>query len=146
MMVAVGAPARLLPLVGAYNFRDLGGYPTADGRTTRWGRLFRSDTLHELTDPDLQVLRQIGLETVIDLRGAAEVEGNGRGILEHEPIRYFHLPLIPRENIPAQSTSESAPEVPDSPPPPAASLVDLYLRWLESGRDALLRALAIVGD
>ena len=36
--------SRLLPLVGAYNFRDLGGYPTANGRRTRWGRLFRSES------------------------------------------------------------------------------------------------------
>ncbi|MDA4133554.1 MAG: tyrosine-protein phosphatase, partial [Thaumarchaeota archaeon] len=51
--------ARLLPLVGAYNFRDLGGYPTVDGRVTRWGQLFRSDTLNELTEADLQVLRDL---------------------------------------------------------------------------------------
>src|ERR1035441_6801299 len=39
---------RLVPLEGAFNFRDLGGYAGAGGRATRWGRLFRSDTLHEL--------------------------------------------------------------------------------------------------
>jgi len=42
-------PTRLLPLAGAYNFRDLGGYPTSEGRQTRWNILFRSDTLHEVT-------------------------------------------------------------------------------------------------
>ena len=29
--------ARLLLLQGARNFRDLGGYRTADGRSVRWG-------------------------------------------------------------------------------------------------------------
>lgn len=63
-------PARLLPLTGAFNFRDLGGYPGLEGRTTRWGLLFRSDTLHELTGSDIEVLRSLGLATVIDLRTA----------------------------------------------------------------------------
>ena len=40
---------RHVSLQGAHNFRDLGGYRTHDGRTTRWGRLFRSDTLDDLT-------------------------------------------------------------------------------------------------
>ena len=68
---------RLLPLVGAYNFRDMGGYPTTDGRVTRWGRLFRSDTLHALTESDLRGLREIGLKCVIDLRTAREVDQTG---------------------------------------------------------------------
>ena len=67
---------RLLPLVGAYNFRDLGGYPTNDGRVTRWGKLFRSDTLHELTEADLKVLRDVGLATIIDLRMPSAASGN----------------------------------------------------------------------
>ncbi len=72
---------RLLPLIGAYTFRDLGGYPTNDGRVTRWDKLFRSDTLHELTEEDLKVLRDIGLATIIDLRMPSEIERNGRGPL-----------------------------------------------------------------
>ena len=75
---------RLLPLVGASNFRDLGGYPTTDGGLTRWGELFRSDTLHELTEADLEVLRGVGLATVIDLRTATERDRSGRGLLGQE--------------------------------------------------------------
>ena len=71
---------RILDLVGAYNFRDLGGYPTTDGRRTRWGRVFRSDTLQELTDTDINVLRQLGLATIVDLRTPTEVERDGRGL------------------------------------------------------------------
>src|ERR1700728_2567539 len=85
---------RLLPLVGAYNFRDLGGYPTVDGRATRWGLLYRSDTLHELTPADLDVLRGLGLACVIDLRTAGELEQTGRGLLQGEPIRYLHLSVM----------------------------------------------------
>lgn len=35
-----------------HNFRDLGGYRTQDGRTARWGRLYRSDSLSKLQGAD----------------------------------------------------------------------------------------------
>ncbi len=127
---------RLLPLVGAYNFRDLGGYPTVDGRVTRWGTLYRSDTLHELTPADLEVLRGLGLASVIDLRTASEVEQTGRGPLAAEPIRYLHLSVM-QEGI---SQGEDARSLAD------IELAVLYLEWLHSGRKALVDALTMVAD
>ncbi len=59
---------RRLPLEGAVNFRDLGGYPVVGGRQTRWGRLFRSDSLAALTDRDLDHVGAIGLHHLIDFR------------------------------------------------------------------------------
>src|ERR1700684_2583135 len=97
MMSTMDSSPRLLPLVGAYNFRDLGGYPTTNGRTTRWGRLFRSDTLHELTNADLIVLRELGLASVIDLRTMTEVQRAGRGLLGSEPVHYVNLSVLPEE-------------------------------------------------
>ena len=65
---AVVVAERRVPLEGAVNFRDLGGYRTADGRRTRWGRVFRSDGLHSLTAQDQETLRLLGLRVVYDLR------------------------------------------------------------------------------
>ncbi len=78
------APAKLrcLPFRGAKNFRDLGGYATADGHTVRWNVLYRSDALHKLTEADLHQLSVLELDRLIDFRAAHEVE--------HEPDR---LPL-----------------------------------------------------
>ena len=45
--------SRHLNLSGASNFRDLGGYVGKGGRQTRWGHLFRSNHLGELTDDDM---------------------------------------------------------------------------------------------
>ncbi len=61
-------PRRLVRLDAVHNFRDLGGYPTVDGRTTRWGLVYRADGLYRLTDTDLDVVRRLGLRSVIDLR------------------------------------------------------------------------------
>lgn len=65
-------PDRVLPLQGASNFRDLGGYRGRDGRTLRWRLLFRSDHLQGLTEADKQTLKELGLAQSIDFRGAAE--------------------------------------------------------------------------
>lgn len=70
---------RHLKFSGTKNFRDLGGYPTVDGRTVRWNLLYRSDALHKLTNPDLQRLSALQLDRVIDFRAIHEQE--------HEPDR-----------------------------------------------------------
>lgn len=64
--------ARRLRLVGAENFRDLGGYATTDDRTVAWGRLFRSGHLGHLTDADLAAVRRLGIRLVCDLRAPSE--------------------------------------------------------------------------
>jgi protein-tyrosine phosphatase len=135
--VGVTTRERLLPLVGAYNFRDLGGYPTQDGRVTRWGRLFRSDTLAELTDADLDVLRDLGLASVIDLRTPAEVERTGRGLLEGEPVSYVNLSVL-REEGRDPGEARAAPVVDD--------VAERYLSYLDSGAPALTSALRILAD
>jgi protein-tyrosine phosphatase len=63
---------RLLPLKGGRNFRDLGGYRSADGRQVRWGRLYRSGVMVGLTAEDMAYLRGLGIRTICDLRSPEE--------------------------------------------------------------------------
>ncbi|MDP4075768.1 tyrosine-protein phosphatase [Acidovorax sp. A1169] len=65
-------PARSLPMAGATNFRDLGGYTGQDGRTVKWRRIFRSDHLAGLTPADQALLAELGVTRAIDFRGKAE--------------------------------------------------------------------------
>ncbi|GAB3212491.1 hypothetical protein GCM10027294_39010 [Marinactinospora endophytica] len=58
----------------APNFRDLGGYPTEDGRRIRRGMLFRADALSRLDEEDLATLERLGLRLMIDLRTVFERE------------------------------------------------------------------------
>ncbi|MBI3782983.1 MAG: tyrosine-protein phosphatase [Deltaproteobacteria bacterium] len=84
-----------IQLEGCFNFRDLGGYPTGDGRVVRSGWLFRSDALQHLTRHDVAYLRdEVGLRHVIDLRSTYELRIEGRGPLAHEPLHFHHLPLF----------------------------------------------------
>ena len=60
-----------VPLEGADNVRDLGGYRTADGQAVAEGVLLRGDGLHRLTGRDVEMLT--GLRTIIDFRTPGEV-------------------------------------------------------------------------
>jgi hypothetical protein len=71
---------RVFSLEGGCNFRDIGGYPTADGRTMRWGQVFRAGVLSYLSDRDHQTLAPLRVRTICDLRQADE--------REQEPTRW----------------------------------------------------------
>lgn len=62
-----------IPLEGALNLRDIGGY-TADGGRVRRGIVFRSDNLNTLTDADLETFDRLGIRSVFDFRGPREIE------------------------------------------------------------------------
>lgn len=63
---------RVLSLHGIHNFRDYGGYAARDGRALRSGLLWRSGQHCDATGADLERVAQLGLATVIDLRGNSE--------------------------------------------------------------------------
>ncbi|GGK90410.1 phosphotyrosine protein phosphatase [Sphaerisporangium melleum] len=88
---------RWIALDGAVNVRDLGGLPTADGRTTRFGRVLRSDNLQGLTEADVRrLVGELELRDVVDLRSHAEVALEGPGPLTRVPeVSIHHLTLFP---------------------------------------------------
>jgi len=59
---------RAINLQGLFNFRDLGGYYTDDGKQTQWGKLYRSSSLANAARQDTKVLNNLGIQTVIDFR------------------------------------------------------------------------------
>ena len=86
---------RVLDLEGASNVRDLGGWPTADGRRVRFGRVFRSAALTGLTERDTAVLAGTGLRTVCDLRGTREAEQAPYTLDRIPGVRVCRLPIEP---------------------------------------------------
>lgn len=76
LVPATGEPVhtalRLLPLEGGRNFRDLGGYRTENGQSVKWGKVYRSGVMDELTDADYDYLSSLGIKVVCDLRTARE--------------------------------------------------------------------------
>lgn len=82
---------RLLPLAGTYNLRDTGGYPAATGET-RWGKLYRSDALHRLTDGSRAQLGALGIRLVVDLRDDSEL-ATSPSRLDDLDLRVAHTPI-----------------------------------------------------
>src|ERR1044071_6002471 len=57
-----------------FNFRDLGGYETTDGRAVRPGLLFRADNLGGLKEEDRERFAALGIRTIVDLRQPREID------------------------------------------------------------------------
>ena len=85
-------PVRHFNLHGASNFRDLGGYATADGRTMRWRKIFRSNHLGHLTGADADVVRGLGVTRAFDFRGTEERTSAACAVKE---ITVHSLPIEP---------------------------------------------------
>ena len=102
-------PDREIVFEGCFNFRDLGGYLTSDGRWTRWRRLFRSDHLALLSDGDCQRMeRDLGIMTVLDLRDTETVAARGPARLG---ARCVNVPLLSDDVVAqyGQKIAESSP-------------------------------------
>jgi len=85
---------RHVVLEGAQNFRDLGGYATSDGRHVRWGLLYRSDNLSELTDADLDHVQSLGLRLVCDFRSSEEKAEAPDRLPAEDPPAVAALPIF----------------------------------------------------
>lgn len=55
-----------------FNFRDMGGVQTTDGRTVRYRHLYRCGEISHATPHDVQLLEQLELKTILDYRDEEE--------------------------------------------------------------------------
>lgn len=90
--------SRHFPLEGVYNLRDLGGYPTREGKITRPGRFLRSDNIGKLSEAARQKLVDWGLKTIIDLRFEAEVASFSHCFASQDGVCYLNVSLITKES------------------------------------------------
>jgi protein tyrosine/serine phosphatase len=117
-----------------FNFRDLGGLQTTDGRTVHYGRLYRSDSLHRLTEDETEKLAALGVRTVLDLRRPHEISRDGR-IPERDGMAYFNLHPTHREWNLGHYDGD-----------PARYLADRYLDMAQEGIEGFGAALRLLSD
>ncbi len=91
---------RHLPLPGTRNLRDVGGYPAADGRRTRWLTLLRTDSLDRLPAASQAALLDRGLRQVIDLRWPSELEIAPSVFERSDQVTYTSIPLLADDPTP----------------------------------------------
>ena len=137
MTIQADPPTRHVRLDALFNVRDLGGYPGADGLSTRWEILYRADGINRASGDDLDRLLALGLRTVLDLRTPGELEHRGRFPAESAAVAYHHLPVI-RETWEAWVTDREA--------DPVTFLVTRYTEMLDEGAPALGAALEVLAD
>ena len=82
---------RLLPMDGAHNTRELGGYETTDGKSVKWGMLFRSDKLSDISKTDQVYLQNLGIKKIIDFRSKEEKKEDPDII--PKGINYIEMPI-----------------------------------------------------
>ena len=75
--VVAPGPDRHVALDGQPNFRDLGGYETTDGRTVKWGQVYRSGELPRLSNDDVAKLEELEIHTVVSFLTEKEIEARG---------------------------------------------------------------------
>ncbi|MEU8331035.1 tyrosine-protein phosphatase [Micromonospora sp. NPDC048839] len=127
---------RQTSLPATFNFRDVGGHLGHGDRPVRRGRLFRSDSLHRLTEQDGDAFAAIGIRTVIDLRRPSEVQRDGR-VPEYQGLTY--------RNIHPEHTDWSS-----TPHQEGASLArylaDRYADLAQTGTAGLAEAVGLIAD
>jgi protein-tyrosine phosphatase len=98
--MALSESERHLPLDGTRNVRDVGGYPAAGGRRTRWRMLLRSDELTQVPVSTADAFERLGLRQVIDLRWPEELEVAPNAFRASPSIRYTSIPLLADDPTP----------------------------------------------
>lgn len=91
-----------LPVIGTYNFRDLGGIPLTGGGTTAPGRVFRSDAFHEVDDAGRALLAELGVTRLVDLRHDQELLDMPSAV-DLDLVEILHTPVFEAAAISAQA-------------------------------------------
>lgn len=106
---------RRLPLKNTVNFRDLGGFPTDTGESTRFERVFRSDCPATFEDWELEIIKNKNIRVAIDIRAIHELEKRPSAFSRMEGLVYHHCPFL----------------LGDQGPETEADIPGLYLCFLE---------------
>ena len=130
---------RSVTIDGVYNFRDLGGGRTIEGRAVRSGRVYRSASLDSVTGQGIRVLQEIGVRTVVDLRSQSELDRHGRFPFEETTVRWVHVPSTVG---PPTGSHGPPPEMLDHPDPMRL----IYRQIVSEGAPMLGQALRLLAN
>lgn len=130
-------PLEFVDFQRVFNFRDLGGYPTRDGREIKHGLLFRADNLGSLKDADRERFTALGIRTIVDLRKPKEIEELG-GRAPEWACDVWHNVALKNPRWLEEDYSPAEGVVP--------YLIARYLESAELTGDEYARVLAILAD
>jgi protein-tyrosine phosphatase len=129
---------RTLVWDGCLNVRDLGGHPTEDGGTTRFGAIVRADSIRQLSDEGWTALVEYGIRTIVDLRLHEELEADPPREL---PVDVVHVSLF---GTPDRSYWREIDAIGAAAANEVAATRDVYLRLIEDNREQAATAIRAV--
>ncbi|WP_040978602.1 tyrosine-protein phosphatase [Oceanobacillus jeddahense] len=101
---------RTLPVEGMNNFRDMGGYEAENGKTVKWGMLYRSDHIYNATDAGVAYLKKLNIRTIIDYRSDDELMKYPNKTIDEDMKTYQLDPVAHAAELAAQFTSSKKDE------------------------------------
>lgn len=87
---------RILPLKSVFNFRDMGGYESKNGKHVKWGKLYRSSNLVNINEADAALLQKLHIKWICDLRSSSEVKAQPTPAIEG--VLNKHIPIGTAKN------------------------------------------------
>jgi protein-tyrosine phosphatase len=136
--------ARPVAFEACFNFRDLGGYETADGHQVRWNMLYRSDTLHRLTTTDAETFAALGLKTVVDLRSGRELEDFGHLAVARDTLLWHHVPMLDDVRLAPRDPAEDPQSAAAMPVPPSTEPGAGYVAIVERYRESVAKVFELL--
>lgn len=134
------AGARTVPLDSVQNLRDMGGYFNNRNKMIRWGKVYRSGDISNLSYIDSLRLDKLGLKTVIDLRSTEEM---ARSPLALPGVNIIKMPLS------AGSLTQLQPYLQSGRIRKGDAIVymqDLYLKFITENEESFAKALDVFLD
>lgn len=120
-----------IPLEGAYNVRELGGYPINNGITS-FNSFLRGDNLEEITVKDLKLLEKYGIKNILDLRGEIEIGDEVKIIRDNSNLKYKQISLFGDiEKAASEDITKMIVENPEE------FLIEIYIAALTEAKSAM---------
>jgi protein-tyrosine phosphatase len=85
--------SRLVLMDSIENLRDMGGYLSSRGKSTRWGKVFRSGEISRMSEWDTVRFNKLKVKTIIDLR--TEREAAASPVVYSGGARVVRIPIFP---------------------------------------------------
>ena len=139
------APARHIALEGQSNFRDLGGYETADGRIVKWRQLFRTGELGSLSEADVAKIEELNLETVVNFLLPEEIEKSGEDRLP-EGVQPVLDPITGERSAELSRTAHQAISSANFENLPAAINLEIHAILMDEAKEQYARLLRSAAD
>ena len=106
-MLKEDLPRQFIPIPGAINLRDFGGYDTRDGRKVKKGLLFRCGLMSEIAEHAWDDFAALDIGVICDLRSQEEVDSAPTPAAPPFDCR-VHIPIWPGSSTQFQESIRQA--------------------------------------